>query len=100
MTVDREKLVRMGEQVAANLDYDDDAEGLVARVADHLSRFWDPRMKAAESYFDTTYAIYTPNASVQWLPFCSFAACQQRWNCHLDCPPLPTSLNLHQVALQ
>ncbi len=47
MTVDRDKLVRMGEQVAANLVFDDDAEGLVARVTDHLTRFWDPRMKEA-----------------------------------------------------
>ena len=47
MTVETDKLIRMAEQVAANLDYDDDQEGLVARVADHLQRFWDPRMKAA-----------------------------------------------------
>jgi formate dehydrogenase subunit delta len=37
----------MAEQVAANLRYDDDHEALVHRVADHLQRFWDPRMKAA-----------------------------------------------------
>ena len=47
MTVRADKLLRMAEQVAANLHYDDDHEGLVARVADHLNRFWDPRMKAA-----------------------------------------------------
>jgi formate dehydrogenase subunit delta len=47
MTVKNDKLVRMAEQVAANLHYDDDQEGLIARVTDHLNRFWDPRMKAA-----------------------------------------------------
>jgi formate dehydrogenase subunit delta len=47
VTVDVQKLVRMGEQVAANLRYDDDDAALIDRVADHLNRFWDPRMKAA-----------------------------------------------------
>ena len=47
MTVNTDKLILMAEQVAANLHYDDDHEGLVNRVADHLHRFWDPRMKAA-----------------------------------------------------
>ena len=47
MTVKRDKLIRMAEQVAANLHYDDDQEGLINRVADHLHRFWDPRMKTA-----------------------------------------------------
>jgi len=47
MTVNADKLVRMGEQVAANLRFDDDEDGLIERLADHLQRFWDPRMKAA-----------------------------------------------------
>ena len=47
MTVNTDKLIRMAEQVATNLHYDDDPEGLVNRVADHLHRFWDPRMKTA-----------------------------------------------------
>jgi hypothetical protein len=37
----------MAEQVATNMRFDDNHEGLVNRVADHLNRFWDPRMKAA-----------------------------------------------------
>lgn len=47
MTVDTQKLVRMAEQVAANLDFDDDKDALAGRVANHLERFWDPRMKSA-----------------------------------------------------
>ena len=47
MTVDADKLARMAEQVAANLDFDNDPEALAERVADHLNRFWDPRMKDA-----------------------------------------------------
>lgn len=47
MTVDKDKLIRMAEQVAANLRYDEDQEELINRVVDHLHRFWDPRMKAA-----------------------------------------------------
>ena len=34
----------MAEQIAANLDLGDDA-ATSARLADHLQRFWDPRMR-------------------------------------------------------
>ncbi len=47
MTVDSAKLVRMAEQIAANLAYTDDVPLVAARVADHLNRFWDPRMRHA-----------------------------------------------------
>ena len=47
MTVDKDKLVRMAEQITANLDYTDDTDRVVAKIADHLGRFWDPRMKSA-----------------------------------------------------
>ncbi|MXX29344.1 MAG: formate dehydrogenase subunit delta [Gammaproteobacteria bacterium] len=47
MTVDAAKLVRMAEQITANMAYTDDVELVAARVADHLNRFWDPRMLMA-----------------------------------------------------
>ncbi len=47
MTVPAAKLRRMAEQIAANLAYSDERELVAKRVAGHLERFWDPRMKAA-----------------------------------------------------
>ena len=47
MTVDSAKLVRMAEQITANMAYTDDVDLVAARVADHLNRFWDPRMRQA-----------------------------------------------------
>lgn len=47
MTVDAEKLLRMAEQITANMNYTEDQEVVAAKVADHLTRFWDPRMKEA-----------------------------------------------------
>ena len=47
MTVDGAKLVRMAEQITANMAYTDDVELVAGRVADHLNRFWDPRMLKA-----------------------------------------------------
>ena len=47
MTVDTAKLVRMAEQITANMAYTEDVELVAARVADHLNRFWDPRMRQA-----------------------------------------------------
>lgn len=44
MTVKIEKLLRMAEQISANLSYTDDKEIVAAKIADHLGRFWDPRM--------------------------------------------------------
>ena len=45
--MDIEKLVRMANQIAANNDYGPDKDKIVATVADHLTRFWTPEMRAA-----------------------------------------------------
>lgn len=45
MNVD--KLVKMANQIAANSDYGSDKNKVAATVADHLSRFWTPEMRAA-----------------------------------------------------
>lgn len=42
--MDLQKLVRMANQIAANLDYGADQEKTAAAVADHLRRFWTPLM--------------------------------------------------------
>ena len=47
MTVGIDKLIKMAEQITANMAYTDDEEVVAAKVADHLKRFWDPRMKQA-----------------------------------------------------
>ena len=47
MTVKVEKLVKMAEQITANMAFTDDQAVVAAKVADHLNRFWDPRMKTA-----------------------------------------------------
>jgi formate dehydrogenase subunit delta len=47
MTVNNEKLLKMAEQITANMAFTDDRQVVAAKVADHLNRFWDPRMKAA-----------------------------------------------------
>jgi formate dehydrogenase subunit delta len=46
MTVSNEKLLKMAEQITANMAYTDDRDVVAASVADHLGRFWDPRMLA------------------------------------------------------
>jgi formate dehydrogenase subunit delta len=45
--MDVDKLVRMANQIAANNDYGPDADKIAATVADHLTRFWTPEMRAA-----------------------------------------------------
>ena len=47
MTVENDKLLRMAEQIRANMAYTDDTAIVARRIADHLSRFWDPRMLSA-----------------------------------------------------
>lgn len=47
MTVSTRKLVKMAEDITANMSYTDDEEVVASKIADHLSRFWDPRMKEA-----------------------------------------------------
>jgi hypothetical protein len=47
VTVNVKKLVKMGEDITANLAYTDDQVVVSVKVADHIHRFWDPRMIAA-----------------------------------------------------
>lgn len=47
MTVAADKLMRMAEQIAANLSLGDDDNLAAERVAEHLQKFWDPHMRAA-----------------------------------------------------
>ena len=49
MTVNVKKLVKMAEDITANMSYTDDREIVADKVANHLDRFWDPRMKQAIS---------------------------------------------------
>ena len=39
-------LIRMANQIAANLAAQGEAKA-IARTAEHIAKFWDPRMKAA-----------------------------------------------------
>lgn len=41
-----EKLVMMANQIARNLQVQGEARAVPA-IADHIARFWDPRMRAA-----------------------------------------------------
>lgn len=43
MSSTAETLVRMANQIAANLGHEDDP---AAATAEHIKLFWDPRMKA------------------------------------------------------
>ncbi len=47
MTVNVEKLLRMAEQISANMRYTQDSEVVATNVASHLNRFWDERMRSA-----------------------------------------------------
>ena len=51
MTVQANKLLKMAEQITANMSYTDDEAVVAAKVADHLNRFWDPRMRSAFAQF-------------------------------------------------
>ena len=51
MTVSTEKLTRMAEQITANMDYGEDTEILAAKVAEHINKFWDERMKSAFKHY-------------------------------------------------
>lgn len=39
------KLVRMANQIAVNLDHGKDPEQAIAGTLDHLKRFWTPEMR-------------------------------------------------------
>ena len=45
--MDTYKLVKMANQIAANSDYGDDKNKIATGIADHLTRFWTPAMRAA-----------------------------------------------------
>ena len=45
MAVKREKLIKMAEQISDNMRFSDDAEQVAEKIADHINRFWDPRMR-------------------------------------------------------
>lgn len=45
MTVRVDKLVRMAQQIADNNSFTPDVDVVAGKVADHIQRFWDPRMK-------------------------------------------------------
>lgn len=42
-----DKLVKMANQIAANMEYGNDQDKAVEGVADHMRRFWTPDMRAA-----------------------------------------------------
>lgn len=46
MTVHYTKLLRMAEQIAANISASDDAEVVSDAAVGHIRKFWDPRMRA------------------------------------------------------
>ena len=43
--MDVNKLVRMANQIATNLDHGKDPENAIAGTLDHLQRFWTPEMR-------------------------------------------------------
>ena len=64
MTVNSDKLLRMAEQIAANMAYTDDQDIVAAKISDHLSRFWDPRMLAAiKAYREENPESFSPELS-------------------------------------
>lgn len=45
MSVKLEKLLAMAEQISDNMRFTEDAQQVAEKIADHLNRFWDPRMR-------------------------------------------------------
>ena len=43
--MDVDKLVKMANQIAANLDYGPDKEKVATATAEHLGRYWTPAMR-------------------------------------------------------
>lgn len=71
MTVAAEKLIRMAEQIAANVSISDDEDEVATRLAEHLQKFWDPHMrteilKHAEAHPATLSPVLA--AALQLLP--------------------------------
>lgn len=44
MTVGVDKLIKMAEQIAANITVSTDPDVIAEQLAGHLQRYWDPRM--------------------------------------------------------
>lgn len=49
MTVKLEKLIKMAEQISDNMRFSDNVDQVADKIADHINRFWDPRMRATLS---------------------------------------------------
>ena len=45
MTVSIDKLIRMAEQISANISIDEDSQRKGEKLALHMKKFWDPRMR-------------------------------------------------------
>ncbi|MDD2669692.1 MULTISPECIES: formate dehydrogenase subunit delta [Zoogloea] len=45
--MDTDYIIRMANQIADALGINPDQEQAVAELADHLTRFWEPRMRSA-----------------------------------------------------
>ena len=46
MAIGTDKLIHMAEQIAANVTISTDQDVKAGKLADHLNRYWDPRMRA------------------------------------------------------
>ena len=46
MAVKLEKLIKMAEQISDNMRFSDNIDQVADKIADHINRFWDPRMRA------------------------------------------------------
>ena len=45
MSVSIDKLIRMAEQISANISIDEDSQRKGQKLALHMQKFWDPRMR-------------------------------------------------------
>ena len=45
MSVSIDKLIRMAEQISANISIDEDSQRKGEKLAVHMKKFWDPRMR-------------------------------------------------------
>ncbi len=45
MTVQASKLVRMAQQIADNNNFTPDVDVVAEKVAQHIQKYWDPRMR-------------------------------------------------------
>ncbi|MFC3097016.1 formate dehydrogenase subunit delta [Alteraurantiacibacter palmitatis] len=64
--MDDTKLIRMANQIATNLAAKGEAVA-VAETAEHIGKFWDPRMKAAIFADDLTRLTPIARAAIEKL---------------------------------